>query len=124
MFNYNDPEVRSAITMLALDLGEEVSIVPLPVQNGEPFDSDYEFSEADVIGTIPASITVEDVNQKIIDYRWQGIRNTRNLLIKETDIWALPDRTMSQAQIDYRQALRDITDTYSSPDDVVWPDKP
>ena len=124
MFNYNDPEVRSAITMLALDLGEEVSIVPLPVQNGEPFDSDYEFSEADVIGTIPASITVEDVNQKIIDYRWQGIRNTRNRLIKETDIWALPDRTMSQAQIDYRQALRDITDTYSSPDDVVWPDKP
>jgi hypothetical protein len=31
---------------------------------------------------------------------------------------------MTQAQTDYRQALRDITDTYSSYLDVVWPVKP
>jgi hypothetical protein len=27
-------------------------------------------------------------------------------------------------QIAYRQALRDITDTYTSLEDVVWPTKP
>jgi hypothetical protein len=34
------------------------------------------------------------------------------------------DLTMTSAQTTYRQALRDITDTYSSLDDVVWPEKP
>ena len=31
---------------------------------------------------------------------------------------------MTQEQADYRQSLRDSTDTYSSLDDVVWPEKP
>jgi len=31
---------------------------------------------------------------------------------------------MTDAQTAYRQALRDITNTYSSLDDVVWPEKP
>lgn len=53
-----------------------------------------------------------------------SLREQRNTLLEETDWWALSDRTMTQAQIDYRQALRDITNTYSSLDDVVWPVKP
>lgn len=52
------------------------------------------------------------------------LREVRNALLAETDWWANSDLTMTQAQRDYRQALRDITDTYSSIDDVVWPTKP
>ena len=52
------------------------------------------------------------------------LRAERNRRIAETDWWALADLTMSQAQWDYRQALRDITKSYSSLDDVVWPTKP
>ena len=52
------------------------------------------------------------------------LREERNRRIAETDWWALADLTMSQAQWDYRQALRDITKSYSSLDDVVWPTKP
>jgi len=52
------------------------------------------------------------------------LRMQRNILLAETDWWANSDLTMTQAQTDYRQALRDITDTYSSLDDVVWPTKP
>lgn len=52
------------------------------------------------------------------------LRAERNRRIAETDWWAVSDRTMTQAQIDYRQALRDITNSYSSLDDVVWPEKP
>jgi len=52
------------------------------------------------------------------------LREERNKKIAETDWWAGSDHTMTQAQIDYRQALRDITDTYSSLDTVVWPVKP
>jgi hypothetical protein len=52
------------------------------------------------------------------------LREQRNLKLKETDWWAGADLNMTQAQTDYRQALRDITETYTSVDDVVWPTKP
>ena len=52
------------------------------------------------------------------------LREERNRRLAETDWWASSDLTMSQARRDYRQALRDITDTYQSLDTVVWPVKP
>jgi len=54
----------------------------------------------------------------------KALRAERNRLIAETDWWALSDVTMTPEQEAYRQALRDITNTYSSLDDVVWPTKP
>jgi len=52
------------------------------------------------------------------------LRAERNALLSSTDWWVLPDRTPTQEQLDYRQALRDITNTYQSLDTVVWPTKP
>jgi len=53
------------------------------------------------------------------------LREERDAKLAETDWWMFSDTaTATQAQLDYRQALRDITDTYSSLDDVVWPTKP
>ena len=52
------------------------------------------------------------------------LREERNKRIAETDWWASSDLTMSAERTAYRQALRDITNTYTSLDDVVWPDKP
>lgn len=58
-------------------------------------------------------------------YKLNELRTERNRLIAETDWWDMSDTpTMTDAQTTYRQALRDITDTYSSLDDVVWPTKP
>lgn len=54
----------------------------------------------------------------------RGLRSVRNRMLAETDWWGVSDRTMTQAETDYRQALRDITDTYSSLGTVVWPTKP
>ena len=43
----------------------------------------------------------------------------------ETDYWNASDTPdMSDEQIAYRQSLRDITETYTSLEDVVWPTKP
>ena len=53
-----------------------------------------------------------------------ALRAERNQRLANTDWWVLPDRTPTQAQLDYRQALRDITNTYTSLDDVVWPEVP
>jgi|TARA_B110000483_G_C17977417_1_gene458367 hypothetical protein len=60
-------------------------------------------------------------NQDLVD-----LRTERNILIAQTDWSQFPDvpeetRTLWQP---YRQALRDITDTYTSLSDVVWPEKP
>lgn len=52
------------------------------------------------------------------------LRAERNQRLAGTDGWVLLDRTPTQAQLDYRQALRDITETYASLEDVVWPQKP
>ena len=53
------------------------------------------------------------------------LRTERNRLLAETDYWNASDTPdMSDEQIAYRQALRDITETYTSLDDVVWPTKP
>lgn len=52
------------------------------------------------------------------------LREERNRLIAETDWWASSDLTMTEAQIAYRTALRDITNSATSLDDVTWPIKP
>ncbi len=54
----------------------------------------------------------------------QFLREERNRRLVESDWMVLPDRTATQAQLDYRQALRDITDSATSLDDVTWPVKP
>lgn len=52
------------------------------------------------------------------------LREERDRRLAGTDWWASSDLTMTQAQTDYRQALRDITDNATSLDDVTWPTKP
>jgi len=53
-----------------------------------------------------------------------ALRNLRDEKLSATDWWASSDLTMTAAQTSYRQALRDITETYTSLDDVVWPEEP
>ena len=52
------------------------------------------------------------------------LRAERDRKLADTDWWATSDRTMTDAQTTYRQALRDVPASYSSLDDVVWPTKP
>ena len=53
------------------------------------------------------------------------LRVERDKLIAETDWWMFSDTaTATQAQLDYRQALRDITASYSNLTDAVFPSKP
>ena len=62
-----------------------------------------------------------DIVELSQEQKAKNIRDQRTMLLKETDWWAVQDRTMSQAEKDYRQALRDITDQPTFPDSVVWP---
>ena len=73
--------------------------------------------DADAVATKAAEILTAD------NLHW--LRFERNILLSETDYWNASDTPdMSDEQIAYRQALRDITKTYTSLEDVVWPTKP
>ena len=61
----------------------------------------------------------------------QVMRGERNQLLAQTDWWCCSDRTPTKAQLDYRQALRDLPKNskpeWSKDFDLVgitWPTKP
>ena len=77
-------------------------------------------SQSAIDGISDATITAE---QNIA-----ALRAERNAKLAETD-WEIvmhkeKGTNIPAALKTYRQALRDITDTYTSLDDVVWPEKP
>lgn len=59
-----------------------------------------------------------------------AVRLQRNYLLRESDIFVLPDRWDSyteeqkNAWKDYRQALRDLPTTITNPFEINWPIKP
>ena len=70
------------------------------------------------------SLSAAELAAEIAAGELKFLREKRNEKLAETDWWAVADRTMTQAEKDYRQALRDITDNYSDYASVVWPTKP
>ena len=83
-----------------------------------------------ILSNDPADVVLTWTN---VNAKWTELKNAhpisllrieRNRLLAETDWTGNSDVTMSSEMTIYRQALRDITNTYSSLDDVVWPTKP
>ena len=53
------------------------------------------------------------------------IKRKRNKLLSQSDYTQMPDWPGDKtAWAEYRQALRDITTTFSDPNEVVWPKAP
>ena len=111
------------------------------VLRGEP-TSEAEFNEMfrKVTGADENGSAIESSNPSDFGTTWAAVsakktelvnaepmrllREERNRRLAETDWWALSDQTMSSERTTYRQALRDITDSATSLDDVTWPTKP
>lgn len=81
------------------------------IESSDP--ADFGITWADLISAIP-TVKIDD------------LRRERNKLLEKTDWTQLPDvpQATRDAWSTYRQALRDITETYSNLEDVVWPTKP
>ena len=74
-----------------------------------------------------AQIEVE-VEKLKVELPLREVRIERNHRLTDTD-WVVARATETSTPVpyewrQYRQALRDITNTATSPDDVVWPTKP
>jgi len=82
--------------------------------------------------------TILEVEAKIAELKaaepMRLLREERDRLIAETDWWVLPDRTPTDEQLAYRQALRDLPENSTPVLDydnwptnisgVTWPTKP
>ena len=58
---------------------------------------------------------------------WERIRSKRDALLKDSDWSVAGDATpkpSKEAWLTYRQALRDLPQSFSEPSEVVWPTKP
>lgn len=58
---------------------------------------------------------------------WDEIRIKRNTLLSQSDWTTIPDATpkpSKEAWMIYRQNLRDITNKFENPQNVVWPETP
>jgi hypothetical protein len=60
-----------------------------------------------IMSTVQFPQGVED------EFLVQRMRDIRDAELKATDFWALADFTMTTAQIEYRQALRDLPDNFT-----------
>lgn len=69
---------------------------------------------------------IQTAIDNLVDEELVNLRTERNRLIALTDWTQMEDIPQStrDAWKPYRQALRDITETYTTLDTVVWPDKP
>ena len=72
--------------------------------------------------------TQDEVDAKISELKLDVLRLERNAKLAETD-WLIvmhkeKGTNIPAAWKTYRQELRDITNDYTSLDDVVWPEKP
>ena len=75
--------------------------------------------------------TEEEIQQIEEEYTWNLLRMIRDTKLSKTDWWCASDQSPTQAQLDYRQALRDLpaNSTPSIDEDgnltgVTWPTKP
>jgi len=96
-------------------------MTPHPYDNGELLyheNSNVEFDEDERYSWFEAH------KQQYI----QVIRNDRNQRLKECD-WIVVKSAEQNIDVpiewvEYRQALRDITNLYDKQSDVIWPNKP
>ena len=108
-----------AATLAHLYPGAEWSL------NGDDYEGLTWLSDGDA----PSQQELDDAWPAVRDARaWAQVRAERDRLLAACDWTQVADAPLSsadrQAWADYRQTLRDVPQTFATPDDVVWPEAP
>lgn len=69
-------------------------------------------------------VSLSDPEPLPIDQQWENVRSKRDRLLAGTDFGSDTPAAILLKYRAYRQALRDIPQTFKTPADVVWPKKP
>jgi hypothetical protein len=82
-------------------------------------------AEAEIYEKQQALISEQESPAYIAQQKWNEIRSRRNSFLSQSDWTQLDDSKESkEAWAIYRQELRDIPQTFSTPESVIWPSKP
>ena len=92
--------------------------------------TDNEFDQ--IINQRTHYFDITDNTVKIIvksnEDKWFEIRNKRNTLLRESDWTQMPDSPLTNEKktewLTYRNNLRSLPQTFSNPDEVIWPNVP
>ena len=107
-------EAKTADTLKKVDDDGNVSFVPICEGNID-YEEYLEWAKTNTANAVDSSLT------------WDDIRLKRDTLLMSTDWTMISDTSVDQAAWKtYRQALRDIPETYKDkqPNEVVWPTQP
>tara|TARA_R100000951_G_scaffold102472_1_gene94595 strand:- start:3 stop:329 length:327 start_codon:yes stop_codon:yes gene_type:complete len=92
--------------------------------NGNGDNAVAKDADGNVVSWDASAVATKEA-ELIAAYKLAELRTERNRRLAETDHWVLSDTAdATSAQTTYRQALRDITSSATSLDDVTWPTKP
>lgn len=92
--------------------------------------TEEEYKNITINNTHYFDINDNKVKIKILsdDEKWQKIRNKRNSFLRECDWTQMIDSPLNSEKkgewLLYRNNLRNLPETYTNPDDVVWPNEP
>ena len=82
-------------------------------------------AEAEIYEKEQAIIREQESPAYIAEQKWDEIRSKRNGFLTQSDWTQLEDSKENKgAWAVYRQELRDIPQTFSNPESVIWPSKP
>jgi hypothetical protein len=109
--------------------------LPLRIVNENDLEvvvsNNREITENEVIETIITRNKTEEEKeneqQKVVDDKWNEVRDRRNNLLQESDKYVLADRwEVASVEIktnltNYRKALRDIPQSNNDPFKINWP---
>jgi hypothetical protein len=89
------------------------------------FEVEKSFAEAEIYAKQQANIIEITTPAYIAQQKWNEIRSRRNSFLSQSDWTQLEDSKENKgAWAVYRQELRDIPQTFSNPESVIWPSKP
>jgi len=118
-YNYKifaDAKTKEVVGIIRLLDGSLNAGIPL-----DPDNTDYQ----EYLAWLEEGNTPLPPDQADFADSWETIREKRDQLITSSDWTMIPGATVDQAQWSaYRQILRDIPQTYTNPEDVIWPTPP
>lgn len=91
-----------------------------------PYNNQYIVTKWLLNDAPPSSSEIYNLlSQDETNFKWAVIREKRNRLLEQSDWTQSADSPVNrQTWAEYRQKLRDITEAFPSPDNVVWPTPP
>jgi len=89
------------------------------------FEIEKSLAEAEIYEKEQTIIRKQESPAYITEQKWNEIRSKRNSFLTQSDWTQLEDsKKNKEAWAGYRQQLRDIPQTFSIPESVIWPSKP